>query len=295
VTAPEIRSRPMLAAALALMGYAVFSGMDTVVKLLSARLPPVEILFFVSLLAPLPGVALAVARGRTWRLRPRSWGLQILRGFCMLIGAGSAFTSYAILPLADAYAIAFTQPLITALIAVPILHERIGWRRWAAIAFGFLGVLVVLRPGGGLAPLGVLAACLNALFVSAANVLIRRMDPRETAEACLLMHSLCVAVGCALALPWLWQAPTSGEVGLLLLAGVGNGVAFLLVIMAFQLAQAAFAAPFQYSQMLYAILAGLLVFGDQPSPGMLIGAAIVIASGLYILTDERRLRRAEAV
>ena len=278
----------MLAAVLALVGYAIFSGMDTVVKLLSARLPPVEILFFVSLLAPLPGVALAMARGQAWRLRPRSWGLQIVRGFSMLVGAGSAYTAYAILPLADAYAIAFTQPLITALIAIPILHERIGWRRWAAIAFGFLGVLVVLRPGGGLALAGVLAACMNALFVSLANVLIRRMDPRETAEACLLMHSLCVAAGTALILPWLWQAPTTGEVALLLLAGVCNGVAFLLVILAFQLAQAAFAAPFQYSQMLYAILAGLLVFGDQPSLGMLVGAAIVIASGLYILTDERR-------
>lgn len=286
--AARATSRPMLAAGLALAGYALFSGMDTAVKLLSARLPPVEILFFVSLLAPLPGVALASARGEAWRLRPRSLGLQLLRGGAMLVGAGAAYTAYAILPLADAYAIAFTQPLLTALIAVPLLGERVGWRRLAAIALGFVGVLVVLRPGSGLAPAGVLAAGMNALFVSLANVLIRRMDPRETAESCLLMHSLCVAAGTALALPWLWVAPTGSELGLLLLTGLGNGAAFLLAIRAIQLAPAAFVAPFQYSQMLYAIAAGLLVFGDRPDPAMLAGAALVIASGLYLLTDGRR-------
>ena len=128
---------------LALLAYAAFSTMDTAVKLLSARFHPVQIACLVATMSLLVPVLAACLRGEPRRLRTRAPGLQLLRGLLMLIGGVAAFAAYALMPLADAYAIAFTMPLLVTALAVPLLGERVGARRWAAIGVGFAGVLVV--------------------------------------------------------------------------------------------------------------------------------------------------------
>ena len=275
---------------LALLAYAAFSTMDTLVKLLSASFHPVQIACLVAAANLLVPVLAALARGEPRRLRTKAPRLQLLRGLLMLVGGVAAFVGYALLPLADAYAIAFTQPLLVTALAVPLLGERVGVRRWAAIAVGFGGILLVLRPGSGIAGLGALAAIVNVLGNGLALTLIRRAHAQESAEAFAFWGNLVIALGTALALPWLWRTPDLAELGLFLLAGLCGGTAFLVLAQAYRLAPAAVVAPFQYSQMPYAILAGLVLFGDRPEPMTLLGAAIVIATGLYLLQQEQRPR-----
>ncbi|MEK0083493.1 DMT family transporter [Benzoatithermus flavus] len=272
--------RPIL---LTLFAYASFTTMDTLVKLLSARFHPVQIACLVAAAGLLPPVLSALLRREPKRLESRAPGLQLLRGLLMLVGGIAAFMAYALLPLADAYTIAFTQPLIVIAFSVPLLGERPGWRRWAAVVAGFLGVLVMLRPGAGVFGAGALAAMVNAIGNGLALVLIRRAAARDAAEAFAFWGNAVIAAGSALALPWFWTTPSGLDLGLFLLAGLCSGTSFLVLATAYRLAPAAIVAPFQYSQMPYAILIGLLVFGDRPDPLALLGAVIVIASGLYVL------------
>jgi drug/metabolite transporter (DMT)-like permease len=280
------RAATLRAILLALLAFASFSTMDTFVKLLAERFPPVQIACFVATAGLLPPVLAAFLRQDPGRLATHAPRLQLLRGVLMLVGGVAAFVGYSLLPLADAYAIAFTQPLIVTAMSMPLLGERVGPRRWAAVLVGFLGVLVVLRPGAGVLGLGALAAGINALGNGLALVLIRRAHATETAEAFAFWGNLVIALGTAPALLWFWTMPAAADLGLFLLAGLCGGTSFLVLSQAFRLAHAAVIAPFQYSQMPYAILVGLLVFGDRPDPLTLLGAAIVIGSGLYILQRE---------
>jgi drug/metabolite transporter (DMT)-like permease len=280
------RAATLRAILLALLAFASFSTMDTFVKLLAERFPPVQIACFVATAGLLPPVLAALLRQDPGRLATHAPRLQLLRGVLMLVGGVAAFVGYSLLPLADAYAIAFTQPLIVTAMSMPLLGERVGPRRWAAVLVGFLGVLVVLRPGAGVLGLGALAAGINALGNGLALVLIRRAHATETAEAFAFWGNLVIALGTAPALLWFWTTPAAADLGLFLLAGLCGGTSFLVLSQAFRLAHAAVIAPFQYSQMPYAILVGLLVFGDRPDPLTLLGAAIVIGSGLYILQRE---------
>ena len=271
---------------MALGAYASFSLMDTLVKLLSARFHPVQIACFVATAGLVPAVASALLRRDPRSLQSHARRLQLVRGLLMLVGGVAAFVSYASLPLADAYAIGFTQPLIITALAWPLLGERVDARRWAAVLVSFVGVLIVLRPGAGVLGLGAIAALVNALCNGSAIVLIRRAHAREPAEAFAFWGNAVIATGTALALPWFWVTPTLPELGLFLVAGLLGGTSFLVLARSIKLAPAATIAPFQYSQMTYAILVGLLVFGDMPDPLTLTGAAVIIASGLYVLRRE---------
>ena len=206
---------------------------------------------------------------------------------CSCSWAGSPHSpAYALLPLADAYAIGFTQPLIVIALASPLLGERVGLRRWAAVVVSFVGVLIVLRPGAGVFGLGALAALVNALCNGTAILLIRRAHARETAEAFAFWGNAVIAAGTALILPWFWVTPSLSEFGLFLVAGLLGGFSSLVIAYALKLAPAATIAPFQYSQMTYAILAGVMLFYDVPDPITLLGAVVIIASGLLVLRQE---------
>lgn len=285
---PATRPAVLRAVALALLAYATFSAMDTLVKLLAQSFHPVQIACLVAWGGTLPGLLSALLCREPQRLRARAPRLQLVRGLLMLVGGVAAFVGYALLPLADAYAIGFTQPLIVTAASVVILGERVGWRRWTAIFVGFLGVLILLRPGAGVIGLGAVAALVNAFCNGLGNVLLRRGGATDTAEAFSFYGNLTIALGTLPAMYWLWVMPTLGQGLLFLVAGLLVGTAFLVLAHAYRMTPAGVLAPFQYSQMPYAILVGILVFGDLPDPLMLVGAAIIIGSGLYILHREQR-------
>ncbi|HMR32415.1 MAG TPA: DMT family transporter [Geminicoccaceae bacterium] len=274
---------------MALAGALGYTAMDTVVKLLTAHLPSVQILFVVYGVGLLPPLAWCLATGNAAALRSRRPLVQLVRGLAMLLASLLFFHALSRLPLADAYALLFTMPLIITALSVPMLGEPVGWRRLAAVIAGFLGVLVMLRPGSGIvepAALGVLACAAAAGF---GNVLIRRFGAVETAESFVVWGNLTVVVGTLPFAAAAWVTPTAAELPLLLVAGLLGGLAALAVTTAYRVTPAALVAPFQYMQMPGGLLTGYLLFGDLPEPLMLAGAGIIIGSGLYILHREARL------
>ena len=282
----------MLMALAAAFGY---TAMDTVVKLLTARLPSVQILMIVYLVGVLPSLLWCVANGNRAALRSRRPLIQLVRGLAMLVASMLFFHALSRLPLADAYALLFTMPLIVTALSVLMLGEKVGWRRLAAIVVGFAGVLVMLRPGSGIiepAALGVLGCAAAAGF---GNVLIRRYGAVESAESFVVYGNLVAVAG---TLPFAiaaWVQPDTGELLLLLVAGTLGGMAGLAVTMAYRVAPATVVAPFQYMQMPGGLLTGYLLFGDRPEALMLLGASIIIGSGLYILHREARTGAGPAV
>jgi drug/metabolite transporter (DMT)-like permease len=196
------------------------------------------------------------------------------------------------MPLADVYAIIFTAPLLITALSVPLLGERVGWRRWGAVLIGFAGVLVILDPGRGLFSMLALLALFAAIMHALNMILVRKLGAvREPVEMVGLFGNGTTFVVMGLVQPWIWQTPTGFELTLAALAGCIAGSGFLLLAMAFRLAPAATIAPFQYSQMLYGVAAGFFLFNEWPQPRVLVGAVIIIAGGLYVLRRQEERAR----
>ena len=233
---------------------------------------------------------------RSGLLRTRNLRLQCGRALCLVAATICSFFALKYLRLTEATSITFSSPLIVALLAGPILGERIGGRRLAAVLTGFAGVLVITRPGlGGVhaaALLALGAACANALY-SMATRLVAANDPSETT---LFYTGLVGSVVFLPVLPivWVWPATSSTW---LLLAGLGlfGALGHWLLILAHRHAPASVLAPFFYVQLLWATLLGFLVFGESPDRWTLLGGAVVMASGLYLVFHERAKRAAPAV
>ena len=230
-------------------------------------------------------------RGGLARFRTRHPWVHFWRA---TVGSAAMFLGiYAVahLPLATVTALSFTTPLFTVVLAAVLLKETVRWRRWTATAVGFAGVLIMVRPGAETFDPNALAALTAALFVALAATLVKRFPPGES-QAVMLFYfcvtSLLVAVIPASAV---WRAPNWQE--WLLLAGVGLvGVsAHALFLKAFRTGEASFVAPFDYSKLIFAGIIGFLLFDELPDGWTLAGAAVIIASTLYIARREARVVR----
>ncbi|QJE72100.1 DMT family transporter [Aerophototrophica crusticola] len=279
---------------LAVLAFALYSVTDATVKALSARMSVPQIIVGNGLFSLVPIIGYAAWSGGLRFLRPRRPLLHLARATCGLFSGFLAYYGYSQMPIADAYALSFTAPLFITALSVPMLGEKVGWRRWTAVAVGFLGVMVMLRPGSGSlnpAALGILAGA--ALY--SMGMMITRLA-RATDSAVSFAFSTTI-VGLAVwgaTLPWLAVAPTMDDLVLHALGGTCVGIAIVLLLSGFRLAPAAVVAPFQYTQILWGVALGWLLFGDRPTAPMLLGAGIVIASGLYILYRETVLGRQRA-
>lgn len=230
--------------------------------------------------------------GRADKLKPKNRTLHGIRavlatatGLGMLIGFQS-------LPLADAYAIVFSAPLIVTALSVPMLREQVGWRRWSAVLVGFIGVLVMLAPGGGdggpALNWAALAVVMSAFAYATSMLMVRKAGGKEHPLAFGLVGtgSQAILMGVWALLVIGWQPMQMTDFLLMLLVGVIAGGAVLSIMGAYQSAPAAVVAPFQYTQMLWGVLLGYLLFGDLPGTRTWIGCAIVMTAGLYILWRE---------
>ena len=192
------------------------------------------------------------------------------------------------MPLAEAIAVAFTAPLFVTALSGPLLGERVGPRRWLAVAAGFVGALVMLKPGTAAFRPDALFIVASAMAFSLAMLLTRRMAVTETNVA---MFSY-TTVGAGLAsLPlalYFWQAPAAEHYGAFLFLGLLGSVAAYLVILAYRFAPAAVVAPFDYTALIWGAILGWLFWREQPQASALLGAAIIVAAGLYILYRESR-------
>jgi S-adenosylmethionine uptake transporter len=221
-------------------------------------------------------------------LRPRRPFWVGLRVVGYLVNSLCGFYAFAVLPLAQVYSLLFTGPLMITLLAVPILGERLGVQRLGALLVGFIGVLVVLRPGGD-AELGLgHFAAVGAAFGNAlAAVSGRKVGDVERSAVLLLYPMLAAFALSGLALPAVYQPVPLEDLALFALVAALNFVATLIVISAFRNGEAAVVSPMNYSQILWATFFGALLFDEFPDMVTLLGSLIIIASGLYIVMRER--------
>jgi drug/metabolite transporter (DMT)-like permease len=223
---------------------------------------------------------------------------HVTRGLLGVVGMFLSFAALARLPLADVTAIGFAAPLITVALAARILHERVRIYRWSAVAIGFVGVIVMLAPhldvtrwtaGNAAETLGAIFALANAFTSAASTIQTRRLTGSETNSAIVFYFSLITALFALLSWPFGWATLTLSQFAWLAAIGVLGGVGHLLMTESFRLAPASLVAPFDYTSILWAVILGYLVFGDVPTSFIFVGAAIIIASGLFVIWRERQL------
>jgi len=235
-----------------------------------------------ALLFPLRGRALV----RTGHLR---W--HLVRGLMFCAMTGINFWALQYLQLTVTASIFFTVPILIALVSAPLLGEKLDARRWAAILIGFAGVLVIVRPGSESFHPAMLLSLANAVLYAAFNLMTRKLAAYDSPETIQFLPAVVASVVLAPFALAAWESPQGWrEWTLLCLMGVFGGTGHYLLAMAHRYAPASTLAPFLYQQILYMALFGYLVFGSVPDKAVWIGAAIVIASGLYLFARERRGR-----
>jgi drug/metabolite transporter (DMT)-like permease len=265
---------------------ALFSVGDVLAKLLRQSLPAAEIAWL--RYVAFAGLALVLAgRGRSAGLRPRRPGLQLLRGLTLLGSATFFITGLAHLPVAEATAIVFVSPTFITALSVVFLGEVVRVRRWAAVLAGFLGVLIVMRPGAGSIQAAALYPLASALCWAATIVITRKMGTAERAETTLLWSACTGLLVLTAVVPFDFVPPTLGQVGIGLALGLCSSIGQYLVILAYRRAAASVLAPFSYAQLLSSTLLGYLAFSAVPDRATLLGAAVIILSGLYTAHRER--------
>ena len=217
-------------------------------------------------------------------------GLQIGRSVLMLASTLCNFVALRYLQLDEAIALIFSTPFFVAALSGPILGEWVRWRRWIAIGVGFLGVLVVVRPGVGTFHPAALLSRASALLYAIYSIMTRILARTDSNATTLFYSNIVGAVALIPALPFIWTTPTDPLIiTLMVMIGAVGGFGHYLLIAAHRLAPAAVLSPFIYTEIVWVSILGLLVFRDVPSRWTIAGATIVIGSGLYILHRERAL------
>ena len=273
---------PRLLHGILLIMFAVFlfSSMDTLAKymLRSYPLPPliwarytVHFAFMIALLAPRLGFAL---------VRTHRPVLQILRGLALVASTGFFYLALTYLPLAEAAAIGFVAPVLVASLSGPMLGERVTSRQWIAVTMGFLGVLVIIRPGGGLLSFAVVFPLLSALVFALYQIMTRKLAGRENPFTSLFYTALVGSVVTTLAVPFAWQTPTLPQLGILIAIGGLGGLGHFLMIQAVERASPSALAPFIYTQLVWSTLLAWITFGEFPDPGSLLGILVIAGAGL---------------
>ena len=273
-------------ALMALISFAIYSTHDVFVKFLGAQYSPIQIIFF-SVTFSFPLVTMMLIGDRNdGNLRPRHPWWTLIRTISALITGVAAFYAFSVLPLAQPYAILFAAPLLITLLAIPILGEKVGIRRGLAIILGLVGVMIVLRPTGTDLGLGHVAALAAAVCSSLASVIVRKIGQDERSVVLLLYPMIASFVVLGSVLPFVYKPMPLEHLGMVAIIAAFGLTASLFIISAYRSAEAVIVAPMQYSQMIWAAIFGFLIFDEIPDRMTLIGAAVIMASGLYIVLRE---------
>lgn len=288
---PDVSENAVRGITLLLLAEMLFASMDTIAKHLGQELPVAMVAW--GRYAFHLGFMLMLFPGRRLLplLRVRNVKLTLVRGVLLLFATMSFFTAIRYIPLADAVAISFVAPLFVVALSIPLLGERVGPRRWAAVLIGLVGVLVIVRPGFGDVHWAYGLMLFMALIFAAFVIVTRMLTRTEETMSILFYAALMGTIGTSALLPFFWQTPTLVQVGWMAAMGAIGGVSQLLMINAYKVATASTLAPFQYIQIIFAAFWGYLIFGDFPDNWVIAGGTIVIASGLYVMHREATLAK----
>jgi len=281
-------TRRLRAVGLMLIAVALFAVMDSLLKLLSAHYPP----FQVATLRGASSLPLVLAWAMaTTGLRPLfkvRWSLHLLRGVLGVAMMASFVFALRSLPLSTAYSIFFVAPLLITALSVPFLGEHVGPRRWIAIAIGLVGVLVVLRPtGAGVLSIAGVAVLFAALSYAVSAITVRLLAKTDSIQAMMVWLLALMALGAGvLAIPD-WQPVQRVHWPLIAGLGVAGALGQYAITLAFKWGEASLIAPLEYTALVWGVALDLALWGVLPDRITWIGAAIIVASGLYLLRRER--------
>lgn len=278
---------------------ACFVVMASLVKAVSGHVPAGEAVFFRSFFA------IPIIIGWLWMRGDLSTGLKVAsplghfwRGFVGTTAMGLMFTALGMLPLPEVTAIGYAAPILVVVFAAMFLNEQVGVFRLAAVGLGLVGVLVVLSPRltafsgpnvESVQALGALVALAGAGCAALAQVYVRKLVMTEQTSAIVFYFSLSSTIFSLFTLPFGWVIPGAWEAMLLIAAGFVGGLGQICLTSAYRFADASVVAPFDYGSMIFALLIGYVVFDEMPTGQMLVGAAIVISAGVFIILREHRL------
>jgi S-adenosylmethionine uptake transporter len=276
-------------ALLSLAAFAVYATHDALVKLMGAGYSPFQLIFFSVLFSFPLAMGMMIRDPHPGTLMPAHPGWVALRTGAGVITGITAFFAFTVLPLAQVYAIVFATPLIITVLAIPILGERVRIRRWLAVLVGLAGVLIVIQPGQAALTLGHLAALTAAVGGAVASIIVRRIGQDERPVVLLLYPMIANFMVAGTILPFVYRPMPIEHLGVMASMSVLGWAGGVIIILAYKTAEAAVVAPMQYSQIIWATLYGLIFFGETLDRPTLIGATVIIASGLYIVLRESRI------
>ena len=280
------------------MGAAVlcFSLVDATAKWLTQGYDPWQIAFLSRMVPIVVAVALAYREtGNPFNFYTSFPKVQLLRAALTIPMIWCFFTGLKLMSLAEAITIAFTAPLFITMLSRPMLGEKIGPRRWGAVAIGFVGILVALRPGVGGIGIGPILVIISAFAYAVSMCLLRRFAGQEPTHNILFYSAIgAFLVGGVNSIP-VWTQPDATDWGLLLLVGVWGVFGSYAVIRAYRLGEASMLAPLEYTALIWSILFDLWLFQHTPVMAVLLGAAIVIAANVYIAHREHKVAKAAAL
>ncbi|HXP95609.1 MAG TPA: DMT family transporter [Telmatospirillum sp.] len=267
----------------------LFVCMDSVAKFLTTRVSVAEIVwaryvFHLGVMLPMflwYGPRRLVVTSRPW--------LQITRSLMLLAVTWLFNLGFRHLPLATVTAIGFATPLFVTALAVPLLKEKVGPRRWAAVLVGFVGVLVVVRPGGDNFDFAVFFPLAGAVCNACYQLATRALTGRDSALTTIFWTGLGGCAAMSPVMPWIWQAPDLLEWCLLILYGVLGFFSHYMLILAYRHAGASLLAPFSYVQLVLAIIAGIIFFHNAPDQWTVLGTVLICGSGLYVWYRQRQV------
>ena len=274
--------------AMMLVATLLFTVMDSIGKSLTATYPVQQVIWaryffqFALMLLLIPRLGIA---GLLWTKRP---GVHITRGLLLTVATGCMITAISMVPLADAYTITFTAPFLVTVLSIPLLKERVGWRRWTAVLVGFAGVLIVFRPFAAPVHWAMLLPLITAACFAVYQILTRKVsyDSRETAFMMLFYLAWVGTAVMTAVVPAYWQPVAPGDWAWMVGTGALGATGHLILIRALRIAPASVLSPFIYSQIVWALGIGYLWFGDTPNAWMLIGCSVIVASGIYVFYRE---------
>lgn len=287
-SAAKTRRNRLIGIGLMCLAVNCFSGIDSSAKYLNTQMDTVQVVWARYVFAFLGALIITNPISHPGLMRTSRPVLQIVRSFLLVYATAANFVALHYLRLDQTITIGFSTPLMVAALAGPFLGEWIGPRRWAAIVVGFLGVVVIVRPGiGDVHPAALLS--FSTMVAYAVYIIITRiLSYTDSSGTTLFYSNLVGAAMLSIVVPFVWTTPTSWlTIGLMVLMGLCGSIGHYLLILSYRLAPTSVVAPFIYTQIVSAVAVGYIFFGDLPDRWTLIGAAIVIASGLYLIHRER--------
>ena len=307
-TVSEKHNRPLRAISFLLAAICVYSLHDVIVKWISGNYPVHEILLIRSVFAVIPLLAIARLEGGWHLLRTAHFGLQIVRALLMFICFMTYYLALAALPLAETVSLFFSAPLFITILSVTVLGEKVELGGWLAVCVGFLGVIVLLRPGSKMINPAAFLALFSAILYATGSILTRRLGQTESGVALafypiITYIAFSTMVGIALSagpvvqqshpsVAFLfrgWQVPVKGDLFLLILVGLIAALGFYFLSQAYRLAPPSAIAPFEYAAVPLSVVLGYIFWKDILGPQSIIGIVLIVGSGLYIFGSKKLL------